>query len=103
MGDVLALVFPFFGLIALGMLLGRWKAIPIEGMAWLNTFVVYVALPPLFFNLLSRTPVEDLTNWLFVVATTFGTIATFALVFVPTLLLARGDPAEPTVKALAGA
>ena len=103
MADVLALVFPFFGLIGLGVVVARLRPIPLEGMAWLNTFIVYVALPPLFFNLLSQTPVEDLTNWAFVIATLLGTLLTFLLVFVPTLLAARGDPAEPTVKGLAGA
>ena len=103
MADVLALVFPFFGLIALGFVVAKLRPVPIEGMAWLNVFVIYVALPPLFFNLLSRTPVEDLTNWAYVAATTLGTVLTFALVFVPALLLARGDPAVPTVQGLGGA
>jgi malonate transporter len=39
----------------------------------MNTFIIYVALPALFFNLLSRTPIEQLAQWRFVVGATFGT------------------------------
>ena len=103
MGDILSLVFPFFGLIALGFLVARIAPRPIEGMAWLNTFIVYVALPALFFKLLAQTPVEDLTNWRYVGAATLATVCVFALVFIPALVLARGETGEPTVQALAGA
>ena len=103
MSDILALVFPFFGLIALGFVVARIAPRPMEGMAWLNTFIVYVALPALFFKLLAQTPVEDLTNWGYIGAATLATVVTFALVFVPALVLARGQTGEPTIQALSAA
>ena len=103
MSGVLALVFPFFGMIALGYLVARLAPRPIEQMAWLNTFIVYVALPALFFKLLARTPVEDLTNWRYIGAAVLATVVVFAIVFVPALVIARGRTGEPTVQALAGA
>ena len=101
MNGVVALVFPFFGLIALGFLVARVAPRPIEGMAWLNTFIVYVALPALFFKLLSRTPVEDLTNWRYIAAAVTATIIVFVLIFIPAIVLARGRTGEPTIQALA--
>ena len=103
MSDILALVFPFFGLIALGFVVARIAPRPVEGMAWLNTFIVYVALPALFFKLLAQTPVDDLTNWRYIGTAVFATIAVFAIVFVPAVILARGRTGEPTIQALAAA
>ena len=103
MSGVLALVFPFFGLIALGFVVARVAPRPMEGMAWLNTFIVYVALPALFFKLLSQTPVEELTNGRYIGAATLATILVFAIVFLPALMIARGRTGEPTIQALAAA
>lgn len=62
MADILSLALPFFGLIALGFASGKLARIPEDGMAWLNFLVLYMALPALFFQTVSRTPVEELTN-----------------------------------------
>lgn len=75
--QVLGLVVPLFGLVVLGYLSGRVKKIPVEGLEWLNFFIVYIALPALLFRLLSRTPVEEFQNTLFLAATTGVTFAVF--------------------------
>ena len=100
---VAALVLPLFALVALGYLSGRLARLPVEGLAWLNFFIVWVALPPLFFNLLAVTPVEEFANPAFLAGTTVATFATFALCFVAALLLRRGDVRVATVQGLAGA
>ena len=102
MSEVLALVFPFFGLVLLGFAVARALSIPIEGMAWMNAFIVYVALPALFFELLADTPVEDLTNWRFIVATTASTFIVFVVVLLPAIALTR-DVGVGTVQALGAA
>jgi malonate transporter and related proteins len=43
--DVINLALPFFGLIFLGFGCGRFKAIPDSGLAWMDFFILYVALP----------------------------------------------------------
>ena len=101
--DVAALVLPLFALVFLGYLAGRLARLPVEGLAWLNFFIVWVALPPLFFNLLAVTPVEEFDNLGFLAGTTVATFATFALCFVAALLLRRGDVRVATVQGLAGA
>ncbi|WP_421850570.1 AEC family transporter [Oricola sp.] len=103
MGNVIGLVLPFFGLILLGYAAARITRQPLDALGWMNTFIVYVALPALFFNLLARTPVEQLTQWRFVFATTFSTFFVFALMFVIAAIGSRGNVAESTVKGLAAA
>ena len=56
MAEITGLVLPFFGLILLGYIAARITKQPQEAMGWLNTFIIYVSLPALFFKLLSRTP-----------------------------------------------
>ena len=47
MTEILNLAMPFFGLVALGVISARrWRAGE-EGLAWLNIFLVYFALPAL--------------------------------------------------------
>ena len=54
--SIFNLVAPFFGLILLGFVIGRYKRLPAEGLAWLQFFLIYVALPPLFSRLIADKP-----------------------------------------------
>ncbi|RFC62360.1 AEC family transporter [Fulvimarina endophytica] len=101
--EILGLIAPFFGLIALGFAAGRIVGHPVSGLAWLNTFVVYLALPALFFQLLSKTPVENLGQVGFIAATTAGTFIVFALTVGIGLWATRGDLAASTIQGFAGA
>src|SRR5690606_12300550 len=60
------LVAPFFGLIALGFFCGKRVPIPEGGLAWMQFFLIYVALPPLFYRLIINTPTGELANWPFI-------------------------------------
>ena len=103
MAAVLSLALPFFGLIALGYLAPRFRSIPAEGLAWMNFFIVYVALPALFYNLLSRTPIDQLTNWGFIGGATLATYLAFTLAFAVGMVATRGRVSEATIQGLAGA
>ena len=100
---IIGLIFPFFALIGLGFGTGRIVKRPLEGLAWLNVFIVYLALPALFFQLLSKTPVEQLANPGFVGATTLATFVTFLAVFTAGYVKTRGDIPASTIQGLAGA
>ena len=102
MVQVLSLTLPFFGLIFLGYIAGKIKRLPEDGLAWLNTFVLYVALPALFFQLLSQTPFDELKNLSFIVATTFITFFIFVLAFFVGMLATKGQINNATIQALAG-
>ncbi|GAB4527417.1 MAG: AEC family transporter [Roseibium sp.] len=103
MQDVITLALPFFGLILLGYGAGKLKNLPEAGLTWMNFFVVYLALPALFFRLLSETPFEQLANVSFVAATTFTTYIVFAISFCIGVLVTRGNIGESTILGIAGA
>ena len=84
MASLLALVLPFFGLILLGYLAARFTPLRhagADGLAWLNAYVLYLALPALFFTLISRTPIEELARFDFIAVDLAATL------FQPALLL----------------
>ena len=80
--DVINLALPFFGLIFLGFACGKLQRMPEVGLAWMNFFTSYVALPALFYRILSQTPLDQLNNLSFVAATTLATATAFALAYV---------------------
>jgi malonate transporter and related proteins len=102
MTEVLSLALPFFGLILLGFASGRLARLPESGLAWLNFFIIYIALPPLFFQLVSRTPFEQLANGRFILVTTLATAVTFYLAIGVGLWLRRGNLPEATIAGIVG-
>jgi predicted permease len=103
MSDIVGLVLPFFGLIFLGFLVARITRQPIEALGWMNTFIIYVALPALFIQLLSRTPIERLTEFGYIFGAVFSTYIVFSMMFVIAVVTSRGDIAQSTIKGLAAA
>lgn len=103
MADIIGLVLPFFGMIFLGALVARLTRQPLEALGWMNTFIVYVALPALFFQLIARTPVSQLTEWRYIFGVVLSTYIVFSLMFVASVLFSRGEIAQSTIKGLAAA
>jgi predicted permease len=100
--DVLNLALPYFGLILLGFACGRFQDIPDRGLAWMDFFILYMALPALFYRILADTPFEQLNNLAFIVTTTLATFLVLVLSFLIALAIRR-DLAQSTIAALAGA
>jgi len=103
MVEVLGLILPLFGLILLGFVGAKISKQPLEALGWLNTFIVYFALPCLFFKLLSKTPIDQLASWEFIFANLGITFGIFTLTFTLGVLTTRGNIAEATIQGLAGA
>ena len=103
MSDVAGLVLPFFGLIFLGFFVARITRQPVEALGWMNTFIIYVALPALFFQLLAKTPFERLTEWTFILGAVLSTYTIFLVMFAGSMLFAGRNIAESTIKGLAAA
>src|SRR5689334_18303617 len=101
--DILNLAIPYFGLIFVGYVCGKIKALPESGLAWMNFFLLYVSLPALLFGIMSRTPFAELNNPPFLIATTLGTILAFALAMIVGKLIGRLTLREATIAGLAGA
>lgn len=100
--DVLNLALPFFGLIFIGFACGKLKQIPDTALAWMNFFILYVALPALFYRILAQTPLEKLAQIDFIFATTLGTFWAFALSFAIGMAIRHGNIAEAAIAGLAG-
>ncbi|MET0746127.1 MAG: AEC family transporter [Microvirga sp.] len=81
LGGLFDLLAPFFGLIGLGFLCGKFVRQPDGGLAWMQFFLIYVALPCLFYRLIAGKSLDELTNWSFIAATTTGTLVAFVLSF----------------------
>jgi len=101
--EVFALVLPLFSLIFIGFFAGKIFKLPLEGLAWMNVFIIYVALPAMFYQLLAKTPVEQFGNLFFIAITTFTTLLVFCLVFVVAGYLNKGNVGEATIQGFAGA
>lgn len=102
LGSVLDLALPFFGLILLGYVLGKAMDIPEAGTAWMHAFIVYVALPALFFNLISVTPIAELANGRFILVTSLCTLTAFACGFGIGWIATGGRIDESTIQGVAG-
>jgi len=78
---LLDLIAPFFGLIAIGFVCAKLVDLEKGGLAWMQFFLIYIALPCLFFRLVADKPIDELANWPFVIATTLAIYCAFALAF----------------------
>ena len=103
MTQVLALVLPFFGLILLGYLAGRFISSEKGGEKWLNIFVVHFTVPALLFLMLYRAPFSELTNTAFIVATLGATITTFLITLVLFAIFSRAGLASHAIRGAAAA
>jgi malonate transporter and related proteins len=103
MADITGLVLPFFGLILIGYVVAKWKQMPADAIGWLNIFIIYVALPALFFKLISKTPIEQLTRFDFIITDVGTTYMVFGVIFFIGWLGREAPIPEATVQGLAAA
>lgn len=101
MTAIVGLLLPFFGLIFIGYGAARISKQPVEAMGWLNTFIIYAALPALFFKLVSKTPVEELARMDFVAVSLVCTYGIFVLVFLIGRFLRGNSLPETTIQSFA--
>ena len=99
MDRLLAVAVPFFAPILIGYLAAKSSRKPEDGLAWLNFFVIYVALPPVFYQVISKTPFSQLTSGLFIFSTVLSSYLAFAATFAIAFFALRGNTKEA---ALAG-
>ncbi len=74
-----------------------------EGLAWMNFFIIYVALPAMFYRLLAQTPVEQFANIAFIAVSIFATLTVFAAIFILAGLRNGGDVPQSTIQGFAAA
>src|SRR6187399_2961031 len=101
--DILNLALPYFGLIFIGFACGKAKALPEDGLAWMNFFLLYVSLPALLFGIMAKTPFSELNNPPFLIATTLGTVIAFIVAVVTGRVIGDLSLRKATLAGLAGA
>jgi malonate transporter and related proteins len=97
------LLAPFFGLIGLGFACGKLVERPEAGLAWMQFFIIYIALPCLFYRLIADKPLVQLLNWPFILATTLCTYCAFAVSFAAGMWHTRFDMPQSVMQGVAGA
>ncbi|TNB47236.1 AEC family transporter [Martelella lutilitoris] len=102
MSGIFQLLFPFFGLIAVGFIAAKIIRQKEEGLVWLNVFIVYAALPALFFKLVSNTPFDQLTRLDFISVDLMATYSVFLALFAAGYFWKRNGVRESTIQAFAG-
>ena len=102
MTSVASLALPFFGLIFLGFACAKLVRFQEAELRMMNFFIVYVALPVLFFKLVAAAPFEQLANWPYVFGTTMSTYVVFALAFAVGMIATRGKLREATIMGVVG-
>lgn len=102
MAEIAGLLFPFFGLIFIGYLAARITRQPAEALGWLNTFIIYAALPALFFKLVAKTPVDQLARIDFVGLSLVATYTIFTVLFLIGYFLRKNSFADSTIQSFAG-
>jgi len=103
MADIATLVLPFFGLILLGFVSGKLKKLDVAALGWLNFFIVYVSLPALFFKIIGRTPIAELTRFDFILTSLATTYFVFAITYLICLYGRRNPVGETVIQALGAA
>lgn len=99
--EVLDLSLPLFGLILVGYLCSKISALDESALGWMNFFIIYVALPALFFQLIRKAPLENLVNYNFVLATTGATVILFIGGYVLGKVVLKRPSAMATIQAVA--
>lgn len=103
MADIFGLVLPFFGLILIGYVVAKLKPTQADALGWLNIFIIYVSLPALFYKLIARTPIEQLTRFDFILTDIAATYCVFLIIFAVGWLGRHASVAEATVQGLGAA
>ena len=103
LSNIISLIFPFFGIIFMGFIAAKIIPHPESGLKWMNIFIIYFALPAMFFKLISQTPFEELQNWPFIIATTLATLTIFAVSFLYGMAKNGGKMDVAAIQAVGGA
>jgi malonate transporter len=93
-------VLPVFGLVACGVLAGRFRLVSQASSAALNQFVYAFALPAMLFIAVYRGSLEEILSGFFLLGVVAATLGTAVLGYFASRHLQSGSNAESTMRAL---
>jgi len=97
---VLAAVFPVFGLVACGVLAGRFGLVHQSSSQALNQFVYAFALPAMLFVAVYRGSLEEILSGMFLLAVIGATLGTALAGYMISHFMRNATSAENTLRAL---
>jgi malonate transporter and related proteins len=100
LAPVFSSVFPVFGLVACGVLAGRFGLVHQSSSHALNQFVYAFALPALLFVAVYRGSLEEILSGYFLVGVIAATLATAVAGYLLSRYIQKDPPAESTMRAL---
>src|SRR3954469_15725366 len=100
LAPVLGAVLPVFGLVACGVLAGRFRLVHQSSSHALNQFVYAFALPAMLFIAVYRGSLEEILSGSFLLAVVLATLATALFGFALSYYVSGAPPAESTLRAL---
>lgn len=100
LAPVLGAVFPVFGLVACGVLAGRFGLVHQSSSQALNQFVYAFALPAMLFVAVYRGSLDEILSGMFLLAVIAATLATALVGYAVSRFFNRGSAAENTLRAL---
>lgn len=103
MAEIIGMLIPFFGLIAVGYAAALYFKQPLEALGWLNIYVIYAAMPALLFKLMSRAPFSEVARFDFIALDILGTYLAFSAVFAVARLVRKVSVPEATMQSFAAA
>jgi predicted permease len=100
LGPVLAAVLPVFGLVACGVLAGKFNLVHQSSSHALNQFVYAFALPAMLFIAVYRGSLEEILSGMFLLAVIGATLATAIAGYLVSRFVVQASRAESTLRAL---
>jgi len=100
LAPVLGAVFPVFGLVACGVLAGRYGLVHQSSSHALNQFVYAFALPAMLFIAVYRGSLSDILSGYFLLAVVAATLLTALVGYVLSAVARKASKAENTLRAL---
>src|SRR5947199_10352699 len=100
LAPVLGAVLPVFGLVACGVVAGRFRLVHQSSSHALNQFVYAFALPAMLFIAVYRGSLEEILSGAFLLAVVAATLATALVGFALSYFVGGSSRAEITLRAL---
>ncbi|WP_286792724.1 AEC family transporter [Thalassospira sp. UBA4513] len=102
MSQITSIILPFFALIGLGWIGGKFKIVSPDGMRGINGFVFYFALPALLFKALATRSPSEIWQPDIILAYGGGTLVVYGISRLIASRVFHLDPASQTLFSFAG-
>lgn len=97
---IFSVIFPIFGIMALGAIAEKYRLLGPGVAVAINQYVYYFALPALLFTATASVKIDSILNWNFIIAFSLATLLTSILCFFVAKFILHEELAITTLQAL---